>query len=199
MILGIVCVLLFIALTPFFVRHILDIPAGMNTEPESCPLEINRIFSTDKSFSIISPPNWYVHVHDNVIEIDTKNKNSSVIQGLAGIAVMKEVFIQEEIVNDVKRELSISTKASSTVNDDKKYIRITFQEKPAICIIEEEKAPLEQRYSYMYRLYFIRDEEVYSIIYYTNISRKNIPSQSILDYINSFRIEAIPSLKSRAG
>ncbi|MDR3198524.1 MAG: hypothetical protein LBU34_11710 [Planctomycetaceae bacterium] len=161
----------------------------MNTEPESCPLEINRIFSTDRSFSIIAPPNWKVDVHDNIIEIDTRNKNSPVVQNFAGIAVMKEDFIQKEMVDYVKRELSISTKALSTVNDNKKYIRITYQEKPAICIVEEKKAQLEEQYLYDYCLYFMRNEGIYSIIYYTNIYRKNIPSQSIIDYINSFRIE----------
>jgi hypothetical protein len=185
----IVWVLLIITLTYFFVRCVLNIPASKNTEPESCPLEINRIFSTDKSFSIISPPNWYVDFYNNIIKIDTINRNSPVVQNHAGIVVMKGGFIQDEI-DYVKRELFVSSpKASLTTHDNKKYVRIVFQNEPAINIIEEKKAQLEQRYSYEYRLYFVRNEEIYSIVYYTNKYRNNIPSHSIIDYINSFRIE----------
>jgi hypothetical protein len=184
----IVWVLLIITLTYFFVRCVLNIPVSKNTEPESCPLEINRIFSTDKCFSIISPPNWYVDVYNNIIKIDTINKNSPVVQNHAGIIAMKEGFIQDEI-DYAKRELSVSSAKTSLTNDNKKYVRIVFQDKPAINVIEEKKTQLEQRYSYECRLYFIRDEEIYSIVYYTNKYHNNIPSQSIIDYINSFRIE----------
>jgi hypothetical protein len=194
---NIVSCLILICVSIYILRIFLLIPLPLPTVPKHLPDENNRKYTNNNTFSAIAPDGWYCRLSDDFIRFDTINNDSPIVQSFAIIFIVKDSELNQkgtdmarQILDDEK--LNIVNKLQIFGTDDVK--RITFQGYPALQIIREIQPNLDEKYSYSYMLCFIRDQQLFSINYFTTKRVSQKPPTQILDYFDTFRIEiaAVP-------